>query len=120
MVDAREYHEETNHAPERPRETDRETAGRLALGQSVVGDAAANVSLVANVDAVASEFGDRGYRLAQLEAGVLLGRLYLATYAHLGLGGRGFTFFDGEVAEYLSPYANGQTPMTLFAFGKPA
>jgi len=102
------------------RETDRETAGHLALGQSVVGDAAANVYLVADVDAVVSEFGNRGYRLAQLEAGIALGRLYLATYAHLGLGGRGFTFFDGEVAEYLSPHADGQTPMTLFAFGKPA
>ncbi|WP_415380732.1 SagB/ThcOx family dehydrogenase [Halosimplex sp. TS25] len=101
-------------------ETDRETAGHLALGQSVVGDAAVNVYLVADVDAVVEEFGNRGYRLAQLEAGIALGRLYLATYAHLELGGRGFTFFDGEVAEYLSPHADGQTPMTLFAFGKPA
>jgi len=99
MVDAREYHEETNHTPERVRETDRKTAGHLALGQSVVGDAAVNVTLVADVDAVVSEFGDRGYRLAQLEAGILLGRLYLATYAQLGPGGRGFTFFDDEVAE---------------------
>ena len=102
------------------RETDRDTAGHLALGQSVVGDAAVNVYLAADVDAVVSAFGNRGYRLAQLEAGVALGRLYLATYAHLSLGGRGFTFFDGEVAEYLSPHADGQTPMTLFAFGKPA
>ena len=102
------------------RDTDRDTAGHLALGQSVVGDAAVNVYLVADVDAVVSAFGNRGYRLAQLEAGVALGRLYLATYAHLDLGGRGFTFFDGEVAEYLSPHADGQTPMTLFAFGHPA
>jgi len=107
-------------ALERVRDTDRDRAGELALGQSVVGDAAVNVYLVADVDAVVSDFGDRGYRLAQLEAGIGLGRLYLATYAHLGLGGRGFTFFDDEVAEYLSPHADGQTPMTLFAFGNPA
>jgi hypothetical protein len=62
-------------------------------------------------------FGNRGYRLAQLEAGVALGRLYLATYAHLGFGGRGFTFFDERVADYLG--SSGQLPMTLFAFGKP-
>ncbi|MFC7138601.1 SagB/ThcOx family dehydrogenase [Halosimplex aquaticum] len=114
-----EYHP-TDDELERVGDTDRETAGHLALGQSVVGDAAANVYLVADVDAVVEEFGNRGYRLAQLEAGIALGRLYLATYAHLELGGRGFTFFDGEVAEYLSPHADGQTPMTLFAFGKPA
>ncbi|MFB6141628.1 MAG: SagB/ThcOx family dehydrogenase [Halosimplex sp.] len=114
-----EYHPGSDEL-ERVRETDRETAGQLALGQDVVGDAAVNVYLVADVEAVVEEFGNRGYRLAQLEAGIILGRLYLATYAHLGLGGRGFTFFDGEVAEYLSPHADGQTPMTLFAFGKPA
>jgi len=102
------------------RETDRETAGELALGQPVVGDAAVNVYLVADVDAVVTHFGNRGYRLAQLEAGIDLGRLYLATYAHLGLGGRGFTFFDEAVSEYFSPHADGQSPMTLFAFGVPA
>ena len=107
-------------AIERVGDTDRATAGELALGQDVVGDAAVNVYLVADVDAVVDRFGNRGYRLAQLEAGIDLGRLYLATYAHLGLGGRGFTFFDGEVADYLAPHADGQTPMTLFAFGKPA
>jgi len=114
-----EYHPSAC-ALERVGETDRERAGELALGQSVVGDAAVNVYLVADVDAVVSDFGNRGYRLAQLEAGIDLGRLYLATYAHLGLGGRGFTFFDDEVREYLAPHAAGQTPMTLFAFGKPA
>jgi len=107
-------------ALERVGDTDRATAGELALGQEVVGDAAVNVYLVADVDAVVERFGNRGYRLAQLEAGIDLGRLYLATYAHLGLGGRGFTFFDGDVADFLSPHADGQTPMTLFAFGKPA
>jgi len=107
-------------ALERVRDTDREAAGELALGQSVVGDAAVNVYLVADVDAVVTEFGNRGYRLAQLEAGLDLGRLYLATYAHLGLGGRGFTFFDERVGEYLGDHAGDQLPMTLFAFGKPS
>ncbi|WP_123538338.1 SagB/ThcOx family dehydrogenase [Halosimplex salinum] len=114
-----EYHPGSDEL-ERVGETDRETAGHLALGQSVVGDAAVNVYLVADVDAVVSEFGNRGYRLAQLEGGIALGRLYLATYAHLELGGRGFTFFDDQVSESLSPHADGKTPMTLFAFGKPA
>jgi len=96
-----------------------ETAGRLALGQGVVGDAAVNVYLMADVDAIVDAVGNRGYRLAQLEGGISLGRLYLATYAHLALGGRGFTFFDDEVTQHLLPRSGDQTPMTLFAFGKP-
>ncbi|WP_049902353.1 SagB/ThcOx family dehydrogenase [Halococcus agarilyticus] len=105
---------------ERIGETDRETAGQLALGQSVVGDAAANVYLMADVEAIVERCGNRGYRLAQLEGGIALGRLYLATYAHRALGGRGFTFFDDRVTEHLSPRAADGTPMTLFALGKPA
>jgi SagB-type dehydrogenase family enzyme len=116
---AYQYHPDRN-CLERLGETDRRTAGRLALGQSVVGDAAVNVYLMADVDRVVETAGNRGYRLAQLLGGVGLGRLYLATYAHRVLGGRGFTFFDGLVTEHLSPRAADQTPMTLFAFGKPA
>ena len=104
---------------ERIGETDRRTAGRLALGQSVVGDAAANVYVLADVEAIVEAVGNRGYRVAQLVGGISLGRLYLATYAHRTLGGRGFTFFDDEVTEHLAPRAANQTPMTLFAFGKP-
>lgn len=105
---------------ERLGDSDRETAGRLAAGQSVVGDAAVNVYTMADVDALVERFGNRGYRLARLQAGVELGRLYLATYAHRRIGGRGFTFFDDLVTEHLSPRATNQTPMTLFAFGRPA
>lgn len=100
-------------------DTDRETAGRLALGQTVVGNAAANVYLMADVETVVDRLGNRGYRLVQLEAGIALGRLYLATYAHRRLGGRGFTFFDELVADHLSPDVDGRQPMTLFAFGTP-
>lgn len=104
---------------ERVGDTDRQAAGRLALDQTVVGHAAVNVFLTADVNQVVERLGNRGYRLAQLEAGVALGRLYLATYAHLALGGRGFTFYDDLVTEHLAPAAGGQSPMTLFAFGRP-
>ncbi|MFC4449155.1 SagB/ThcOx family dehydrogenase [Halorussus aquaticus] len=90
---------------------------RLALGQEWAGDAHVNVYCMTDVDAVVEELGDRGYRLAQLEAGVVLGRLYLATYAHRPLGGTGLTFFDDEVTEFLSPRAESQTPTTMFAMG---
>ncbi|MGN8213703.1 SagB family peptide dehydrogenase [Halococcus salifodinae] len=116
---AYQYHPAEN-VLERIGDTDRETAGHLALDQSVVGDAAANVYLLADVEAIVEQVGNRGYRLAQLAAGIRLGRLYLATYAHRTLGGRGFTFYDDRVTEHLSPRAANQTPMTLFALGEPA
>jgi hypothetical protein len=86
----------------------------------VVGDAAVNVYTMADIDSIVEQVGNRGYRLAQLVGGIALGRLYLATYAHRALGGRGFTFYDDLVTEHLSPRASNQTPMTLFAFGKPS
>ena len=39
---------------------------------------------------------DRGYREAQLEAGIVEGRLHLAAYA-LGIGASGMTFLDSEI-----------------------
>jgi SagB-type dehydrogenase family enzyme len=107
------------NALERVGDTDRGTAGHLALDQPVVGDAAANVYLLADVDRVVRRLGNRGYRLAQLAGGIALGRLYLATYAHLGIGGRGFTFYDDLVTEHLSPGAGDRAPMTMFALGRP-
>ncbi|WP_435363093.1 SagB/ThcOx family dehydrogenase [Haloarchaeobius sp. DYHT-AS-18] len=115
---AYQYHPDENTL-ERVGDTARDSATYLALGQEVVGDAAVNVFTMADVDAVVEQFGNRGYRLAQLEGGIALGRLYLATYAHRTLGGRGFTFYDDLVTQHLSPRAQNQTPMTLFAFGKP-
>lgn len=114
---AYQYHPE-EQVLERVGDTDRRTAAHLALDQSVVGDAAVNVYLVADVDRVVETLGNRGYRLAQLAGGLALGRLYLATYAHRALGGRGFTFYDDLVTDHLSPHAADGTPMTMFAFGR--
>ncbi|NHN47545.1 SagB/ThcOx family dehydrogenase [Halostella sp. JP-L12] len=97
---------------------DRRTKRHLALDQSWAGDAHVNVYLLADVDELVGRLGNRGYRLAQLEAGVTLGRLYLATYAHRDLGGTGLTFYDDAVTDHLSPRAAGQTPTCLFAFGR--
>ena len=105
---------------ERLGDVDRRTKTHLALDQTWAGQAHVNVYLMADVDAIVDRLGNRGYRLAQLEAGVTLGRLYLATYAHRDLGGTGLTFYDDAVTEHLSPRAADQTPTCLFAFGKRA
>ena len=43
---------------------------------------------------------DRGYREAQLDAGIVEGRLHLAAYA-LGIGATGMTFLDSEIPALL-------------------
>ncbi|WP_247728323.1 SagB/ThcOx family dehydrogenase [Halovivax limisalsi] len=99
-------------------DVDRETKAHLALDQPWAGDAHVTVYLLADLDAIVDSLGNRGYRLAHLEAGLTLGRLYLATYAHRDLGGLGLTFFDDLVTEHFEPAASGRAPMTSFAFGR--
>jgi SagB-type dehydrogenase family enzyme len=98
----------------------RKEAGHLALDQRLGADAAVCAYFLADLDAVTERLGDRGYRVAQLEAALTAGNLYLATYAHRELGGTGLTFYDDSVTEFLSPRARGQTPMFLYALGRPA
>ena len=50
----------------------------------------------ADIDAL----DDRGYREAQLDAGLVEGRLHIAAYA-LGIGASGMTFLDSEIAGLL-------------------
>lgn len=102
---------------ERIGDMSQEVKTRLALNQDWAGEAHANVYLMADIEAIVDALGDRGYRLAQLEAGITLGRFYLAASAHRNLGGTGLTFFDEDVKEQLSPRSADQWPMTLFAFG---
>jgi hypothetical protein len=46
--------------------------------------------------------GGRGYRVAQLQAAVAAGRLYLGAYAQC-LGASGITFYDDAVSEFPCP-----------------
>ncbi|WP_458210052.1 SagB/ThcOx family dehydrogenase [Haladaptatus sp. NG-SE-30] len=98
----------------------RKEAGHLALDQRLGADAAVCAYFLADVDAITDRFGNRGYRVAQLEAALTAGKLYLGTYAHRDLGGTGLTFYDDLVTEFLSPRAAGQTPMFLYTLGRPA
>ena len=96
----------------------REAAFHLALDQDLGGDAAVNIYFMVDLEPVLARYGDRGYRVAQLEASILAGRLYLAAYA-LRLGATGLTFFDDEVTSFFSPHSAGKSVMFLIALGKP-
>jgi SagB-type dehydrogenase family enzyme len=97
----------------------RAEAGRLGLDQQLPADAAANIFFLADLHKIFARFGNRGYRAAQLEAGILSGKLYLAAYAQR-VSATGLTFYDDEVTEFFSPHAQGKSVMMLVAIGKNA
>ena len=95
----------------------RNEARRLGLQQELPGDAAADVFFMARLDPILETLGNRGYRAVQLEAGILGGKLYLASYA-LRLGASGLTFFDDDVTSFFSPHAQSKAAIFLVALGK--
>jgi nitroreductase len=97
----------------------RNQAGYLGLEQELPAEAGVNVYCLADLHAVLARFGNRGYRTAQLEGGIVGGRLYLAAYAER-LGATGLTFYDDDVTAFFSPHAAGKSVMFLAAIGHPA
>ena len=95
----------------------REAAGHLGLDQPLAADAAVNVYYLTDLEAVLAALGNRGYRAAQLEAGVRGGELYLAAHA-LDLAATGLTFYDDEVTRFFEPHARGKSVMFLTAIGR--
>src|SRR5205807_4945418 len=63
----------------------RRAAARLALGQPLAAEAAVNVYILADLDAVLSHYGNRVYRVAQLAGAIGGGRIDLRG-SPLGLG----------------------------------
>jgi len=97
----------------------RADAGYLGLQQELPADAAVDIFFLADLRAVLQRFGNRGYRAAQLEAGIVGGKIYLASYAQR-LGATGLTFFDDDVTRFFSPHAEGKSAIFLVAVGHSA
>ena len=94
----------------------REEAGHLCFEQALGADASAIAYFMADLDGIMSRLGNRGYRAAQLEAGIIGGRMYLSTHA-MGLGATGMTFFDDAVTAFFSPHAAAKSLMFLVGLG---
>ena len=93
-------------------------AHHLGLEQQLPADACVDIFFLADLTRILEQFGNRGYRAIQLEAGAIGGRMYLATYAQR-LGATGLTFFDDDVTNFFSPRAKGKSVIFLLAIGKP-
>jgi SagB-type dehydrogenase family enzyme len=96
--------------------TFRREAGALALGQRLAADASATHFLMAELARVIGTLGNRGYRAAELEAGIVAGKMYLGAYAPR-LGATGLTFFDDAVTEFFGPRATGRNCLLVVALG---
>jgi SagB-type dehydrogenase family enzyme len=95
----------------------RREAAYLTLEQALGGDAAATIFFLAPLDALLAAWGERGYRLANLEAGLAGGRAYLVAYAS-GFGASGLTFYDADVVRFFSPPAAGRDAIFVTALGR--
>jgi SagB-type dehydrogenase family enzyme len=91
-------------------------AMRIACDQEYAGAAHINAYYLTDLAPVLERFGNRGYRLAQLESALYGSRLQLAAHA-LGLGTVGSTSFDDEVIEFFAPRASAMSYMFVAVFG---
>jgi len=92
-------------------------SAHLCLDQALGGMSAATVFFLSDLSLVLDAFGNRGYRVANLEAGLIGGRLYLAAYGQR-FGATGLTFYDREVAAFFAPHATGKDPLFVTALGR--
>jgi len=97
----------------------RREAGYLCLEQQLGADASVVVFFLADLSRLLDRHGNRGYAAAQLEAGIVAGKIYLCAYA-LGLGTTGTTFYDDDVTAFFSPHAQGKSAIFAVALGRAA
>ncbi len=97
----------------------RNISGHLCLDQSLFADASAVIFVMTDLKQVLDILGNRGYRAAQMEAGITAGKIYLLSYAH-GLGASGSTFYDNEVIDFFSPHAKQKETLIAIGVGIPS
>ena len=96
----------------------RREAGYIAPEQPLGADSSVLICYMTDLMHVLGAFGNRGYRDAHLEAGILGGRAYLAAYA-LDRGATGLTFYDDDTTRFFEPHAAGKSPLLMVAIGVP-
>src|SRR4029077_7820394 len=95
----------------------RRTSAFLCLDQALGGTSSATVFFLGDLARTLERWGNRGYRLANLEAGLIGGGLYLGAHAQ-GVGATGLTFYDGAVVDFFSPHAAGRDAFFVTALGR--
>jgi len=107
------YDAELNLVTPRDERELRAAAGFAAMEQEHPRDAAVNVFQLGDLDAIVERLGDRGYRWAQLEAGIRAGRLQIGAFMR-GWGAAASTFYDEEISRLLD---TPEAPLLMVAIG---
>ena len=94
----------------------RDEAGHLGFEQALPSDASAVFFFMGNLENIIDRCGSRGYRIAQMESGILGGNLYLGMHS-LGFGATGLTFYDDDVTKFFSPHAQNKSPLFVVPVG---
>jgi SagB-type dehydrogenase family enzyme len=97
----------------------RDTAAYLCLDQPLGADGSAVAFLMTDLESVLEAYGNRGYGAAQLEGGIILGKMNLCAFA-LEIGATGITFYDDAVTEFFSPHASRKSNILSVVLGVPA
>jgi SagB-type dehydrogenase family enzyme len=97
----------------------RNLSGYLCLGQPLFSDASVVLFLMSNLNKIIKTLGNRGYRAAQFEAGIITGKIYLSAYAY-GTGASGSTFYDDAVTNFFSPHSENKNTMIAVGVGNPS
>jgi len=111
------YHPELHALDLLKRGDFRRESAFLCLDQPLGGMSATTIFFLANLATILGAYGNRGYRIANLEAGLIGGRLYLTAYAQR-FGATGLTFYDREVVSFFSPHAAGKDALFVTALGR--
>jgi SagB-type dehydrogenase family enzyme len=93
-----------------------ERAARIAAEQEYAGEAHVNWYCLTDLAPLLERYGNRGYRLAQLECALHAGKLHLGAHA-VGLGAVGSTSLDDEVIDFCSPHGAGKSCLFVTVFG---
>jgi SagB-type dehydrogenase family enzyme len=95
----------------------RQASAFLCLEQALGGASSAAVFFLADLARLLERWGNRGYRVANLEAGLIGGRLYLGAYGQR-FGASGLTFYDRAVVDFFSPHAAAKDALFVTALGR--
>ena len=94
-------------------------SGHLCLDQSLFENASVVIFLMTDLKLVLESLGNRGYRAAQLESGIIAGKIYLLSYA-CGIGASGSTFYDDEVTDFFCSKNKQMATMIAVGIGVPS
>ncbi len=99
--------------------TSRDLSGYACLDQPLFSDASVVLFLMSNLNKIIQTLGNRGYRAAQYEAGIVTGKIYLLSYAH-SIGASGSTFYDDIVTDIFLPHSSDKNTMIAVGIGNPS